>query len=55
MHPDFPQQPTADQFYDEAQWESYRKLGLEIATHVFGVGDDNHEYRKTLWERVLDP
>ena len=26
-HPDFPQQPTSDQFYDEAQWESYRRLG----------------------------
>ncbi len=23
----FPQQPTGDQFFDEAQWESYRKLG----------------------------
>jgi hypothetical protein len=23
----FPQQTTAEQFYDEAQWESYRKLG----------------------------
>lgn len=27
-HPAFPQEPTADQFFDEAQWESYRKLGL---------------------------
>ena len=26
-HPAFPQEPTADQFFDEAQWESYRKLG----------------------------
>jgi hypothetical protein len=26
-HPDFPHQSTADQFFDEAQWESYRKLG----------------------------
>lgn len=29
-HPPFPQQTTRDQFFDEAQWESYRKLG-EIA------------------------
>ncbi len=28
--PDFPQQTTADQFYDEAQWEAYRKLGEHI-------------------------
>ena len=27
MHPSFPQEPTADQFFDEAQWESYRALG----------------------------
>ena len=26
-HPDFPQQTTKDQFFDEAQWESYRALG----------------------------
>ncbi len=26
-NPDFPQQPTSDQWFDEAQFESYRKLG----------------------------
>ena len=26
-HPHFPQEPTSDQFFDEAQWESYRALG----------------------------
>ncbi len=26
-HKPFPQEPTTDQFFDEAQWESYRKLG----------------------------
>jgi hypothetical protein len=30
-HPRFPQEPTADQFFDEAQWESYRKLGRDNA------------------------
>lgn len=30
-HPAFPQEPTADQFFDEAQWESYRKLGHDNA------------------------
>lgn len=34
-HPSFPQEPTADQFFDEAQWESYRKLGLTIARRIF--------------------
>lgn len=48
----FPQEPTSDQFYDEAQWESYRKLGYEIAWRVFnGVGDDaaQRTYRDALW------
>jgi len=29
-HDQFPQEPTSDQFFDEAQWESYRKLGEVI-------------------------
>lgn len=37
-HPDFPQQATADQFFDEAQWESYRNLGQLIAERVFPRG-----------------
>jgi len=36
-HNEFPQQPTFDQFFDEAQWESYRRLGLETGTLVFGI------------------
>ncbi len=36
-HPDFPQQSTLDQFFDEAQWESYRKLGEHIATRLFSM------------------
>ena len=31
----FPQQTTMDQFFDEAQWESYRKLGDCLATALF--------------------
>lgn len=30
-HASFPQQPTADQFFDESQFESYRTLGERIA------------------------
>jgi hypothetical protein len=33
--PDFPQQSTTNQFYDEAQWESYRSLGYFIAQEIF--------------------
>jgi hypothetical protein len=39
-HPAFPQEPTTDEFFDEAQWESYRSLGLCIARRVFGEDAD---------------
>ena len=29
--PAFPHQPTSDQFFDEAQWESYQRLGEDLA------------------------
>jgi hypothetical protein len=35
LHPDFPHESTADQFFDEAQWESYRKLGEHVAEGLF--------------------
>lgn len=58
-HPAFPQEPTADQFFDEAQWESYRSLGYCIGRRIFGtqtqdeVGDELWEYlnRKALGPR----
>jgi len=34
-HPGFPHEPTADQFFDESQFESYRALGFHIADKVF--------------------
>jgi hypothetical protein len=34
-HAPFPQQPTSDQFFDEAQWESYRALGYWQGSRVF--------------------
>jgi hypothetical protein len=35
QHSDFPQQSTLDQFFDEAQWEAYRKLGEITGREVF--------------------
>jgi hypothetical protein len=35
--PEFPQQSTGDQFFDEAQWESYRKLGQAIGARLFDL------------------
>lgn len=29
-NPEFPNQPTADQFFDEAQFEAYRELGYQL-------------------------
>ena len=34
-HPEFPHESTADQIFDEAQWESYRKLGESTADELF--------------------
>ncbi len=36
QHPAFPHEPTLDQFFDEAQWEAYRKLGEHAAHRVLG-------------------
>ena len=33
-NPDFPDQSTADQFFDEEQFEAYRELGYEIANRM---------------------
>ncbi len=33
-HPSFPHESTTDQFFDEAQWESYRKLGAHTGERV---------------------
>jgi hypothetical protein len=33
-HRDFPHESTANQFFDEAQWESYRRLGEHIGSEV---------------------
>lgn len=34
-HKDFPNESTLDQFFDEPQWESYRKLGEHIGNKLF--------------------
>jgi hypothetical protein len=39
-HPDFPHQSTGDQWFDESQFESYRKLGLHVVDAAFGSASD---------------
>lgn len=36
-HGTFPHETTANQFFDEAQWESYRRLGEHIGRRLFGT------------------
>lgn len=54
QNPDFPDQSTADQFFDEVQFEAYRELGFRIAnkmldskmpdgSHSVAAGVDLHE------------
>lgn len=44
QNPEFPQQSTGDQSFDEAQWESYRRLGEHIAERVLApAGEDGIE------------
>lgn len=54
-HPAFPQQTTADQFFDESQWESYRALGEHVAREVFQAppGEDQEAWWDKLVQLVL--
>ena len=40
LNPGFPNQSTADQWFDESQFESYRKLGEHVALDVLGAALD---------------
>jgi hypothetical protein len=44
-HPDFPHETTADQFFDEEQWESYRALGEHIGASLFSVRGETRDFR----------
>lgn len=45
---DFPQQSTGDQFFDEAQWESYRKLGEHVGLQLFATNIDDYTLTYSL-------
>lgn len=46
-NPTFPDQTTADQFFDEAQFEAYRELGYQLGKQLLEVN------RKEKWIPVL--
>lgn len=48
--PKYPHEPTSDQFFDEAQWESYRKLGEHSEDRVF-----HSDGTSPWWFTSLDP
>jgi hypothetical protein len=43
VHPEFPHQSTADQFFDEKQFEAYRELGYHVCWQMM-------EWPGTIWE-----
>lgn len=49
-NPSFPQQPSVEHHFDEAQWESYRALGEHIAKQVFQAPEGEDE---TVWWETL--
>ena len=53
-HQQFPHEPTADQFFDEAQFESYRRLGEHIVDQVFSTSlKSGSEALSKVFEELL--
>jgi hypothetical protein len=53
VHPAFPQESTADQFFTEDQFESYRRLGQHVVRHALRdtrPGGDPVEIAKKLYD-----
>ncbi len=51
-HPQFPDEPTSDQFFDEKQFEAYRELGFQTAWRM--MQDDNirnDAFVRPLWTK----
>jgi hypothetical protein len=42
FNPVFPHQSTADQFFNESQFESYRRLGYHVGKVAFSANEDKH-------------
>ncbi|HYN82316.1 MAG TPA: hypothetical protein VES88_12500 [Gemmatimonadaceae bacterium] len=52
--PEFPQQSTADQWYDESQFESYRRLGYDSAREAFSPPRTGEVIRPGDFEHIGD-
>jgi hypothetical protein len=56
-HPTFPHQSTADQFFDEPQFESYRILGSHVMDQICGSDDaeiDLDQVIKNAVDQLID-
>jgi hypothetical protein len=54
-HPTFPHETTANQFFTEDQFESYRKLGLHVVRHSFRgtqVGQQPFEVSEQMYDTL---
>lgn len=48
-NPTFPDQSTADQFFDETQFEAYRELGYQLSKKMLGENKKLVKTKQTLW------
>ena len=53
IHPSFPHETTADQFFSEDQFESYRQLGLHVVQHSFRSAQHG-EHPVDIAEKLFD-
>jgi hypothetical protein len=52
-HPSFPHETTADQFFEESQFEGYRRLGYHVVRHALR-GIQPGSYPLTIAEKLFD-
>ena len=53
-NPQFPHQSTADQFFDEGQFEAYRQLGEHIAREIIRFPDHRVDSRPVPFDTLLN-
>jgi len=51
-NPLFPHQSTIDQFFDEAQFEAYRRLGESAARHLLAPGEPDEKGFAAIFNRL---
>lgn len=49
-HPDFPHEPTSDQFFDPVQWEAYYRLGQYMAAAVLDCKNSDMQKFMNYWD-----